>query len=156
MTAIQIAALSEPPGSLLMLATFGMESLALAGWDWRVDECGGHPPHHVEAIYYMTPTTPNCVVDVAAVWDIKERAMDQLGSQMTFSGQHYKRLFDAQTLCTLTPDTDPAGDDAALGRAVHRATDLAFHVTHGVHSHAGLALAEPYRREGVFPLDRLR
>jgi LmbE family N-acetylglucosaminyl deacetylase len=132
-----------------------MEALAIAGRSWRDEECGSFPPHQTEAIYYMTPTNPNCVVDVAAVWQLKERALDELGTQMAFSGAHYKRRFGAPTLNLLAPAANPDGDLAALGRAVHRATDLAFHIVHGVHSHAGLALAEPYRREGVFPFTRL-
>jgi LmbE family N-acetylglucosaminyl deacetylase len=132
-----------------------LEALALAGRDWRPEEAGGAPPHQVEAIYYMTPTTPNCVVDVADVWDLKVRAMDALESQLAFSGRHYRDRLGAAALRRLAPDAAPEGDDLALGRAVHRVTDLAFHVTHGVHSHAGLALAEPYRREGVFPFERL-
>ena len=142
------------PGRRDIMSVY-LESLALAGRDWRTAECGGHPPHHIEAIYYMTPTTPNCVVDVADVWDVKERAMDELGSQMAFSGQYFKRRFSRETIAAIAPGTDPDGDPAAFGRAIHRATDLAFHITHGVHSHAGLALAEPYRREGLFTFDRL-
>ena len=132
-----------------------MESLALAGRSWRDQECGGFAPHQTHAIYYMTPTSPNCVVNVADVWDLKERAMDQLGSQMAFSGAHYKRMFGAETLSLLAPDADPEGDLATLGRAVHRAADLAFHMVNGIHSHAGLALAEPYRREGLFTFETL-
>ena len=131
-----------------------LEALALAGRAWRDDQCG-RDHHHVEAIYYMTPTSPNCVVDVADVWELKERAMDQLGSQMAFSGQHFRRQFGAPTIRAIAPDADPDGDDAALGRAIHRVIDLSFHVANGVHSHAGLALAEPYRREGLFAFDRL-
>ncbi len=131
-----------------------MESLAHAGRDWRVAECGGHAPHSVRSIYYMTPTTPNCVVDVADVWELKERAMDQLQSQMAFSGGHFKRLLGSASRI-LAPDADPEGDPAEFGRAIHRATDLAYHVTNAIHSHSQLALAEAYRREGPFSFDRL-
>lgn len=137
------------------IMTVYMESLALAGRDWRVAECGGHEPHAIKALYYMTPTTPNCMVDVSDVWALKEKAMDALGSQMAFSGQHFRRMMSADVSRAIAPDADPAGDDAAYGRAIHRATDLAFHLASGIHSHSGLVLAEPYRREGVFPLDRL-
>ena len=137
------------------IMTVYMESLALAGRDWRVAECGGHAPHAITALYYMTPTTPNCMIDVADVWELKERAMDELGSQMTFSGEHFKRMMGAELSRTIAPDADREGDPAAFGRAIHRATDLAFHLASGIHSHSGLVLAEPYRREGVFPLERL-
>lgn len=132
-----------------------MESLALAGRDWRVAECGGHAPHAIKALYYMTPTTPNCMIDVSDVWDLKERAMDQLGSQMAFSGEHFRGMMSAPVSRAISPDADPDGDPAVYGRAMHRATDLAFHLASGIHSHSGLVLAEPYRREGVFSLQRL-
>lgn len=131
-----------------------LESLALAGRDWRRDECGGRDPHAVKAIYYMTPTTPTCVVDIAPVWDLKERAMDQLMAQMRFSGEHFKRSLGVASRI-LAPDADPDGDPAAFGRAMHRATDLAFHVASAIHAHTPFALAEPYRREGVYPFTRL-
>ncbi len=35
-----------------------LEALALAGRDWRLEECGGTAPHSVHTLYYMTPTTP--------------------------------------------------------------------------------------------------
>ena len=81
--------------------------------------------------------------------------MDELGSQMAFSGAHFKRMMGADLNRTIAPDADREGDPAAYGRAIHRATDLAFHLASGIHSHSGLVLAEPYRREGVFPLERL-
>lgn len=132
-----------------------IESLALAGRDWRVAECGGHQPHSIKALYYMTPTTPNCMVDVSDVWDLKEKAMDQLGSQMAFSGEHFRGMMSTQVSRAIAPDADPEGDPATYGRAIHRATDLAFHLASGIQSHSGLVLAEPYRREGVFPLTHL-
>lgn len=131
-----------------------MESIAHAGRDWRVAECGGRAPHSLTSIYYMTPTTPNCVIDVADVWELKERAMDELRSQMAFSGVHFKRALGPASRI-LAPAADPEGDLAEFGRAIHRATDLAYHVTNAIHSHSGLALAEAYRREGPFSFDRL-
>jgi hypothetical protein len=103
-----------------MFATFGME----------IVECGALEPHQVQA-----------TVDVADVWDLKERAMDQLATQMAFSGAHFRRLYGAETLKILAPTADPDGDPAALGRTIHSATDL--------------VLAEPYRREGVFTFAQL-
>lgn len=136
------------------IMTIYMEAIALAGREWRIEECGGHRPHAIKALYYMTPTTPNCVVNVADVWHLKERAMDQLSSQMRFSGEHFKRTFGDMSLI-VAPDVDPKGDPSAFGRAIHRTTDLAFHVANAVHAHTPFILAEPYRREGVFPFARL-
>lgn len=136
------------------IMTVYLESLALAGRDWRREECGGREAHAVKAIYYMTPTTPTCVVDIAPVWELKERAMDQLTAQMRFSGEHFKRSLGSASRI-LAPDADPDGDPAAFGRAMHHATDLAYHVASAVHAHTPFALAEPYRREGVYPFTRL-
>jgi LmbE family N-acetylglucosaminyl deacetylase len=130
-----------------------LEALALAGRDWKIQECGGHAPHVVRTIYYMTPHHPNCVVDVAPVWDRKERALDALSGQLAFSGQMYRRMF-GEALAAIAPDH--AGlDDAALGRRMHREIDRAFHLYYGPPSHGRFMLAEPYRRDGAFQLDRL-
>lgn len=130
-----------------------LEALALAGRDWMIAECGGWPPHTVPAIYYLTPEHPNCVLDVTPVWDLKERAMTELGSQMAFSGQVYRDRF-REALGTILPD-HARMDDATLGRAVHRETDRAFHLYHGIAGHGRFVLAEPYRREGGFQLTSL-
>lgn len=130
-----------------------LEALALAGRDWKVPECGGHPPHVVRTIYYMTPHHPNCVVDVAPAWERKERALDALGGQLAFSGLMYRKQF-GDGLAAIVPDH--AGlDDAALGRRLHREIDRAFHLYYGPPSHGRFMLAEPYRRDGAFQLERL-
>lgn len=143
------------PGRRDIMSVY-LEAIALAGRDWRTEECGGYPPHLVDSVYFMTPSEPNCLVDVADVWDLKERAMDQLTSQMAFSGASYRRRFSPEVIRLLAPEADPDGDLAALGRALHRTIDRAFHVSQAVHSHSGLAFAEPYRKMGPFALDRLR
>lgn len=130
-----------------------LEALALAGRDWMIDECGGFEPHNVKAIYYMTPHRPNCVVNVAPVWDLKERAMSELGNQMEFSGQVLRRMF-GDHLRHLVPDY-ASMDNATLGRALHKEMDRAYHLYHGILSHGHFCLAEPYRREGNFHLDTL-
>lgn len=137
------------------IMTVYLESLAHAGRDWRVDECGGFAPHVIKALYYMTPTTPTCVVDVADVWELKQKAMDELADQLRFSGAHFQKSLDPEAGAILAPEVDPAGDPLAYGRAMHRATDLAYHVASAVHAHTPFALAEPYRREGLFPFRRL-
>lgn len=130
-----------------------LEALALAGRDWKVQECGGYAPHLVRAIYYMTPHHPNCVVDVAPVWNRKERALDALSGQLAFSGQMYRRMF-GDGLAAIAPD-HASLDDATLGRFMHREIDRAFHLFYGPPSHGRFMLAEPYRRDGAFQLDRL-
>ncbi len=130
-----------------------LEALALAGRDWQVEACGGHAPHLVRTIYYLTPHRPNCVVDVAPVWDRKRRALAELSGQLAFSGQMYRRMF-GEGLAALRADHAEL-DDVALGRAIHHDLDRAFHLYHGPVSHGRFVLAEPYRREGAFHLETL-
>ena len=42
-----------------MIALLYAEALSVAGRDWRIEECGGHAPHPIPTIYYMTPSSPN-------------------------------------------------------------------------------------------------
>lgn len=129
--------------TILALATFGLE----------VVECGGHAPHMVRTIYYLTPHHPNCVIDIAPVWERKQRALSELGTQLAFSGRMYRQIH-GEALTAIVPDYARM-DDASLGRAVHRELDLAFHLYYGPPSHGRFMLAEPYRREGFFHLDAL-
>ncbi len=46
-------------------------------------------------------------------------------------------------------------DDAAVGLAVHRELDRAFHLFHGAVHHGRFLLAEPYRRQDPFHLETL-
>ena len=103
----------------------------------------------------MTPSEPNCLLDVADVWDIKEQAMNTLESQMAFSAAGYRRRFTPEVLQVLAPGADLDGDPVALGKAVHREVDRAYHISKAIHSHSKLALAEPYRKLGLFTFDRL-
>ena len=130
-----------------------LEALALAGRTWQVEECGGHAPHTVRTIYYMTPHHPTCVIDVAPVWDRKERALGELRSQLTFSGQAYRSLLGGGIHALVPGHADM--DDFTLGAAAHRELDRAFHLYHGLLSHGRFALAEPYRRQGPFHRETL-
>jgi LmbE family N-acetylglucosaminyl deacetylase len=130
-----------------------LEAVALAGRDWQVAECGGHEPHVVRTLYYMTPHAPNCVVDVAPVWARKQQALGRLGSQLTFSGSFFRRML-GESLAHLVPDYASA-DDRTLGEAVHRELDRAYHLYWGVPSHGRFLFAEPYRRQGPFHLETL-
>jgi LmbE family N-acetylglucosaminyl deacetylase len=68
----------------------------------------------------MTPHHPNCVVDVSDVWERKERAMDELRHQMTFSGQHFPRYYRPEHLERMVPGWGELEDDYARGRAMHK------------------------------------
>ncbi len=130
-----------------------LEALALAGRDWQVEETGGREPHSVHAIYYMTPHRPNCVVDATPTWERKRRALAELRGQLAFSGQAYRRLLGA-ALGAVVPGHAEL-DDLALGKAMHAELDRAVLLSHGLPSHGRFALAEPYRRQGLFHLETL-
>ncbi|MDZ7707868.1 MAG: hypothetical protein U5J97_08240 [Trueperaceae bacterium] len=132
--------------------TLLLESLALAGRDFGVDVLHELAPHAVQAIYYMTPHAPNCLVDVSDVWSAKERAMDELRSQMVFSGRHFERTHRPEHLEAIVPGYGDIDDPYERGRSLHRALDRATHLAAGAGGHGRFAYAEAYRREGPFHL----
>ena len=134
--------------------TLILESVALAARDFAVDELNLEP-HPVPTIYYMTPHHPNCIVDISDVWDLKERAMDQLESQMRFSGRMFQRYYQEEHLRHIVPNWETLIDDYSRGREVHRQLDRVTHLHNGMGSHSHFAFAEAYRRDGMFHLDQL-
>lgn len=132
-----------------------LESLALASRDFALDEMPGLEPCTIPTIYYMTPEHPNCVLNVADVWDIKEKAMNSLESQQAFTAKVMKDRLPESALKSLAGTDYAQLADLDLGRRLHGVLDKSFHVYHGHHSHARLAMAEPYRREGPFQLEQL-
>lgn len=131
-----------------------IEALALAGRDVDVAECG--EPHNVGAVYFMTPDRPNCVVEIVDAYRQKEAAMQELGWQLEFSGQSFRREHSPERLREVLDD--PAADrmsDAELGWALHRQIDRAAALYHGLAGHSGAVMAEPYRRMTLFPLNLL-
>ncbi|MFI7679479.1 PIG-L deacetylase family protein [Actinophytocola sp. NPDC049390] len=138
-----------------MIALLYAESLAMSSRDWRIEECGGHAPHGIPTIYYMTPEHPNCVVEIEDVLEIKQRALDVLTDQNTFSAQHWREHASVETLARIAPGWSPDDGDAELGRLGQRQIFLALALSNGLGSHSGATLGEPYRREGTFLVDRL-
>jgi N-acetylglucosamine malate deacetylase 1 len=132
-----------------------LESIALAGRDFALDEMPGLDPHPIPTIYYMTPHHPNTVVDIASVWGKKEKAMDVLESQMEFSGAHFERMLDPVAAELLVPGFSTLKTNYQKGREVHKALDKALHVFHGLPSHGHFALAEAFRRDGNYHLQEL-
>ncbi|HSW36531.1 MAG TPA: hypothetical protein VLH18_08005 [Candidatus Limnocylindrales bacterium] len=143
----------DPDRRLAMLLI--LESIALAGRDYALAEMEGLSPHPVPTIYYMTPEKPNCIVDIADVWDLKERAMDKLAAQMAFSGQHYRHYYSEDHLKFIVPNWSELKDDYARGREMHRQLDRVVHMSQGAASHSHFAVAESYRRQGLFQLNNL-
>ncbi|MFD1020203.1 PIG-L deacetylase family protein [Thalassobacillus hwangdonensis] len=132
-----------------------LEGIALAGRDFALDKMPELEPHSIPTIYYMTPHSPNTVVDVSDVWNLKQEAMGVLESQMEFSGRHFEHALTDENLEHLVPGFSSLTSDYEKGRAVHKALDQAVHVYHGLATHGHYAFAEAFKREGNFHLQEL-
>lgn len=130
--------------------TLILEALALASRDWALDATPGLESHPIPKIYYMSPVNPNCTINLAEVWDLKEKGMDVLVSQMEFSGKHFETNLSPRELEILAPGFSQMQTYYEKGRTVHSAIDKAIHMYYGVGGHGKFALAEPYRFEGKF------
>ncbi len=140
-----------------LIALLYTESFALAGRAWHIEECGGHAPHRVGTIYYMTPEHANCVVEISTTWALKKQALGVLGSQMAFSAEYTEQKTDADTLRYVVPEYDDIHEDkVALGLALHTRYEHAIALVNGLAGHSGAIMGEAYRREGVFVLERLQ
>lgn len=137
-----------------VIAILYAEALAISSRDWRIEECGGHPPHPIPTIYYMTPEHPNCVVEISEVLDLKLQAVEVLRSQNTFSAEHWRQRTSDELLRSVVPPWD-GEDNESLGREGQRVIFTALALSHGLASHTGATLGEAYRREGTFVFDQL-
>ncbi len=128
----------------------------MAGRDWRIEECGGRDPHPVPTIYYMSPSSPNSVVEISETFDRKQQALEVLGFQMSFSAESIKQRANVEAIRHIVDDFDELREDnERLGLALHKQFDRALALYHGLAGHSGAVLGEAYRREGEFVLDRL-
>ena len=133
-----------------------LESVAIANRDWRIEECGGFAPHTIRDIYYMSPKHANCVVEIGSTFALKQKALDALGFQLTYSAQVMKERIGDAVLRNIVPNYDAVkNDNLELGRALHHEMDRALAMYHGVLSHSGAAMAEAFRYQGQFKLDKL-
>ena len=133
-----------------------LEAVALAGRDWRIAECGGFAPHSIRHLYYMTPETPNCVVEIGATFALKQQALEMLNYQLAYSAKMMKERLDETTLRAIAPNYDAVqNDNRELGRVLHHEMDRALAMYHGILSHSGAAMAEAFRYQGQFKLDKL-
>jgi LmbE family N-acetylglucosaminyl deacetylase len=135
--------------------TLILESIALSSRDFALDDMPGLLPHPIPKIYYMSPKNANCVINIADVWDLKEKAMDGLESQMEFSGQHFTSNLTEKERNTVVPGFDELDSDYKRGRLMHKAIDKSLYMYYGICGHGHTALAEPYRFEGNFEFDEL-
>ena len=133
-----------------------LEAAAIANRDWRIAECGGFAPHSIRHIYYMTPDHPNCVVEIGSTFALKQKALDVLGFQLSFTAEFVKRRLSDTNLRNVVPNYDAVkNDNLELGRAYHHEADRALAMYHGILSHSGAAMAEAFRYQGQFVLDKL-
>lgn len=134
--------------------TLYLEALALSSRDWRTDTCG--PPHLIKSVYFMAPEHPNCLVNIADVFELKERAVAELQGQLRFTAQLFRQRVSENALRQLLPDYERLRDDPIeLGKALHREMHRAYHLYHGIWSHSALVLAEPFRRLSPVELELL-
>ncbi|WP_432664535.1 LmbE-like protein [Wukongibacter baidiensis] len=133
------------PAMLLLL-----EVIALASRRFALEDMPELEPHPIPKIYYMSPENPNCILNIASVWDLKDKAMDVLESQMEFSGRHFEHGLNDDELDAIVPGFKDLETYYEKGRYVHREIDKALHMYHGVCGHGHFALAEAYRFEGKF------
>ena len=145
----------DPDRRLAMLLY--LEAVAIAGRDWRIEELGGFEPHAIHHIYYMSPETVNCIVEIGSTFALKQKALDVLGFQLAYSAQVTKERICDAVLRGIIPAYDSLKhDNLELGRALHHEMDRALAMYHGIVGHSGAALAEAFRYEGQFVLDKLR
>lgn len=134
--------------------TLLLEAMALAGRSYCLDADTGMTPHRGFSVYYMTPEHPNCLVDIADVWDEKCRAMDVLTAQLEFIGELHDTSQERRMYEKLIPGAVQM-DRLTYGTAVKRLMDQAYHLYYGSTGHNDVLLSENYRREGMFILDEL-
>ncbi len=137
-----------------MIALLYSEAMAIAGRDWRIEECGGHEPTPIPTIYYMTPSSPNCIVEISDVIDVKLSAFESLTYQMAFSAQVLQQRMGSH-ISNVLPDWDPDASDTDKGLAIVVQSERANALYHGIAGHSGAVMGEAYRKEGAFTLDEL-
>lgn len=139
-----------------LIALLYTEAFALSGRDWHIDACGGHAPHSVRNIYYMTPEHPNCIVEISETFELKQKALAVLAHQMAFIAEVTERRVDPSVLHHILPEYEELRDDkTALGLALYHQFDRSLSLVNGLAGHSGAVLGEAYRREGPFVLDGL-
>lgn len=139
-----------------LIALLYAEAFSLASRDWHIAECGGHAPHLVKNIYYMTPEHPNCIVEISQTFELKQKALATLGSQLEFSAQMIERIASPEALNHMLDNYDSLKENKRdLGLALHRQFDKALALSNGLAGHSGVVMGEAYRREGAFKLNKL-
>lgn len=133
-----------------------LESLSVAGREWKVEECGGRPPFTVPDLYYMLPENANCVVEIGEVFAEKRRAIEASAYQLGFTARSLRERMGDGALRNLVPDFQALQDDEVrLGGALHAEMEKARALSLGLLGHGGAGMAEGFRHEGPLRLPRL-
>jgi len=136
--------------------TLILDSIALASRDVFGEELPGLDPHPIAANDYHTPVRPTCIVDIGGVWDDKCAAMDELKSQLMFSGQHYQTYYGTEVMERVVPGWSGISDPLERGIKAKREMDKAFYLYQGATGHAHYAFSESYRLEGLYHFKALQ
>lgn len=138
-----------------LIAILYPEAFAVASRDWRIEDCGGHPPHrNPTTFYYMSPERPNTIIELGGIFQRKVAALEVLSYQLAFSAESTRSQLATSTLSAVVPNAGDL-DDARLGLALHQQYELALALSNGLARHTGAVLGEPYRREGAVLTQRL-
>jgi LmbE family N-acetylglucosaminyl deacetylase len=142
----------DPDRRMAVLAT--IEGIALAGREIEGYETPGLDPWRVSTIYYMWPERPNCVVDISAAWSRKCEALGKLTFQMTYSVKALEKMMGAQ-LENMVAGYPDLPSDYDKGLSLHIGMERANAMRYGLAGHGRFTLTEPFRRDGLFQLERL-
>lgn len=135
--------------------TILLEGIALAGRAYALDLLPGLEPFSCRTIYYMTPSRPDCYVDIFDVWQEKCDAMDALIAQLEFIGELYQKPAIKEQYEKFIPDLLQSENMYEYGKKIKRFQDLAFHLAPGASGHNAVFLSEGYRRAGAYIFSEL-
>ncbi len=133
--------------------TLIQESIALASRNYEVLE--GEKLCPIPEIYYMTPSKPNCILNIADVWEEKQESMDCLKSQIEFSAAFYEKHIGNKTMADIVDGWNEIDDMYEKGKQAIREFNKAYYLSNGSYKHGHFTFAEKYRKEGVFHLESL-
>ena len=133
--------------------TLILESIALASRNYELAE--GEKTCPIPEIYFMTPNNPNCLLNIADVWEEKQASMDCLTSQIEFSAAHYEHYYGQEIMEKIVPGWSSIDSMYEKGRRAITEFNKAYYLSNGSYKHSHFAFAETYRKEGMFHLEQL-
>ena len=136
-----------------MAMTVILESIALSSRNFEVLE--GEKLSKIPTIYYMTPSHPNCLLDISDVWEEKQDALNMLESQLMFSAMFYENNYGSQLMETIIPEWNQLDSLLEKGKVSMQVFNQAYYLSNGSLEHSNLAFAETYRKEGLFEFNSL-